>query len=145
MSVRSWHNTTTYPVNNAGTVYVLETAQDLIHEKLDVLVRQALGADDVVQVGAHQVRDQVDLLERFERIVPGMEHIQQANYVFVVHVLQHTQLPVHFEGSGSVAEEIAVPSLERGQDQGSNPIRAVPPYAGLNILLRIDSIHESQK
>lgn len=82
-------------MNDSRTVYVLQAAQDLVDEELDMLVRQALGADDVVQVGAHQVRHQVDLLERFERIVgPRMEHVQQADNVLVVHVLQHAQLPV---------------------------------------------------
>ena len=42
------------PVNDAGRVDILHAAYDLVDEELDVVVRQLLGLDDVVQVSAHQ-------------------------------------------------------------------------------------------
>ena len=51
-------------MDDAGRVDVLETAQDLIHEELNVLVRQRLRLQDVVQVGAHQVGHKVPVIRR---------------------------------------------------------------------------------
>lgn len=49
----------TYPVYYARGVNVLQATQNLIDEELHVIVRQLLRSDDVVQVSAHQMRNQV--------------------------------------------------------------------------------------
>ena len=46
---------------------VLHSSQNLVDEELDVVVRQLLSFDDVVQVGAHQRAHQVDISEVVER------------------------------------------------------------------------------
>lgn len=63
----------------------LQPPQNLIDKELNVIVGEALRADDVVQVRAHQVRHKVDLCERFQglSVVKGVE---QANNVLVVHL-----------------------------------------------------------
>ena len=54
---------------------------------------QFLRLDDRVQIGAHQMRDQVNIVEILER-TGRREHVVQADHVLVVHVLQQTQLSV---------------------------------------------------
>ena len=55
-----------YPVNDSSWVDVLQAPKDLIDKELDVVVGQLLGLHDVVQVGAHQGADQVDVTEAVE-------------------------------------------------------------------------------
>lgn len=43
---------------------ILETPQDLIHEELDMLIRQLLRFYDVVEIRTHQRSHQVYILER---------------------------------------------------------------------------------
>ena len=51
-------------MNDPRRVDVLEAAQDLVDEKLHVLVGERLRLEDVVQVGAHQVGDKIPEVER---------------------------------------------------------------------------------
>ena len=45
-------------------VDVLEPAEELVQEVLDVLIRQSLiRIDDAMQIGIHQVHDDVDILK----------------------------------------------------------------------------------
>jgi len=83
-------------MDDPGAVDVLQTAQDLVDQKLNVVVGQLLGAYDVVQIGVHQVGHHVDLLKLFQRIggLSGMKDVQQTDDVLVVHVLQQSQLPI---------------------------------------------------
>lgn len=51
-------------MNDVGAVNVLEAAQCLVQEVLEVIVAQRLiGADDLAQVGVHQIGDDVHVLE----------------------------------------------------------------------------------
>ena len=48
-------------------VQVLHSPEDLVEEDLDVVGRQVLGGDDdLVQVGLHQLGDEVDFLEKVD-------------------------------------------------------------------------------
>lgn len=78
---------------------VLEPSKHLIHKELHVIIGQSLRADDVVQVGSHQVRYQVDLLEGLQG-VPMVERVKQSDNVLVVHVLQQPQLAERSFGMG---------------------------------------------
>ena len=42
-------------MNDASRVDVLHAPEDLVDEELDVVVRQLLRFDDVVEVGSHEV------------------------------------------------------------------------------------------
>lgn len=66
----------TYPMYDASAVYVLEAPQNLIHQKLNVIIGQALRANDVIQIGAHQMSAQVDLLKWINRIPARMKDVQ---------------------------------------------------------------------
>ena len=56
-------------VQDATGVQVLEAAQDLVNEELDVLVREGLvGLDDLTQVRLHQFGNNVDLVEFLQRL-----------------------------------------------------------------------------
>lgn len=81
-------------MNDARTVDVLQAAQNLVHQELHVIVGQALRANDVVQIGAHQVRAHVHLLKVLQLGAVRMEHVQQPDHVLVVHVLEQPQLAV---------------------------------------------------
>lgn len=59
----------------------------MVDEELDVVIGQALGADDVIQVSAHEMRHEVDLVERLQS-VSVIEGVEQANNILVIHVLQ---------------------------------------------------------
>ena len=51
-------------MQHRGGVDVLEAAQDLVDEVLEVVISQGLGgADDLVQVRIHQLIDDVDVIE----------------------------------------------------------------------------------
>lgn len=78
---------------------VLEPSKHLIYKELHVIVGQSLRADNVVQVGAHQVSDEVNLLEGLQG-VPMVERVKQSDDVLVVHVLQKAQLAERSLGMG---------------------------------------------
>lgn len=59
-----------------------------------MVVRETLRSYNIVQVRPHQVGDQVDLLEGIQSVPSGMKNIQQADYVLVVHVLQHAKFTI---------------------------------------------------
>lgn len=90
-------------MDDARRVDVLQAAQHLIDEELHVVVGQSLCANDVVQVGAHQMGHQVDLLKSFERFAV-VESVQQADDVLVVHVLQQPQFAERSLGMGGRLE-----------------------------------------
>lgn len=71
-------------------VYVLQSAQDLVNQKLHVIVGQLLRAYYVVQVGTHEIGDEVDLAG----VIVRVEHILQSDHILVTHVLQQLQLSV---------------------------------------------------
>ena len=52
-------NISILPVNDPRRVYVLHPSDYLVNQELDVVIRQLLGLDDVVEVGAHQVSHHV--------------------------------------------------------------------------------------
>lgn len=83
-----------YPVNDTSAVNIFKTPKDLVHQKLNMIIRQLLCANNVVEVGAHQMCHKVHLLEGLQRIIARMKNIQQANNVLVIHVLQHSQLTI---------------------------------------------------
>ena len=57
---------------------VLHAAEDLVDQELDVVVRQLLSLDNVVQVGPHQRADQVHVSEVVQRRAGG-EHVQKVD------------------------------------------------------------------
>ena len=57
---------------------VLHAAEDLVDQELDVVVRQLLSLDNVVEVGPHQRADQVHVSEVVQRRAGG-EHVQQVD------------------------------------------------------------------
>ena len=52
-------NISILPVNDPRRVYVLHPSDYLVNQELAVVIRQLLGLDDVVEVGAHQVSHHV--------------------------------------------------------------------------------------
>ena len=50
-------------MNNASRVDVLHASENLVDEELDMVVRQLLRFDDVVEVCAHEVSDEVEVTE----------------------------------------------------------------------------------
>lgn len=78
-------------MDNASRVYIFKSAKHLINKELHVIICQPLCANNIVQVGAHEMGDQVDLLETLQGS-SVIERIEEPNYVFMVHVLQQTQL-----------------------------------------------------
>jgi hypothetical protein len=62
----------------------------LVYEVLAVIVAELLGADDSVQVGLHELLDEVDLLE----IVIGVwsENVEYGDDVFVMEVEEEAHL-----------------------------------------------------
>ena len=70
----------TYPVDDPRRVDVLHAPEDLVDEKLDVVVRESLSLNDGVEVGAHQGSHQVQIGERVDRR-RRREHVQQTNYL----------------------------------------------------------------
>jgi hypothetical protein len=86
-------------VDDAGRVNVFEASKHLVDEELNVVVGETLGADDVVKVSAHQMGDQVDLLERLQ-CVTLMKDIEQSDDVLVIHVFQQAQLTKRPLGMG---------------------------------------------
>lgn len=108
-------------MDNSGTMNVLEAAQNLIDQKLHMVVGQPLRANNIVQVGAHQVRTHVHLFERLQPIAVRMEHVEQSDHVLVVHVLEQTQLAVRSFGV-------------RGRLEGARQLF----YGHLNVVHRVE-------
>ena len=54
-------------MQHVGRVDVFEAAQDLVQEVADVLGRQRLCAQQTMHVHFHELLDQVDLVECFQR------------------------------------------------------------------------------
>ena len=52
-----------HPMNNSRRVDVLHAPEDLVDEELDVVVGELLRLDDVVEVRAHEVGDEVEVAE----------------------------------------------------------------------------------
>ena len=50
-------------MNNAGRVDVLHASENLVDEELDMVVGQLLRFDDVIEVCAHEVSDEVEIAE----------------------------------------------------------------------------------
>lgn len=60
----TWIESHQVAVDDAGRVEALERAQQLVHEELEVFVAQQLRrANDAVQIGLHQLGDQVEVVE----------------------------------------------------------------------------------
>lgn len=56
----------THPVDDTGRVDVFETAKDLIDQELYMFLVKSLRLDDVVEIWAHFMIDEIDILERDE-------------------------------------------------------------------------------
>jgi hypothetical protein len=70
-------------MENSARVYVLKSAQDLVNEKLDVFIAEALiGLDDLAEVGFHQFGYHVDLVKEFETL--RSENRLDRKHVFMV-------------------------------------------------------------
>ena len=65
-------------MNDASRVDVLHAPEDLVDEELDVVVRQLLRFDDVVEVGAHEVGHEVEIAE-LGQSRGGGEHVLQSD------------------------------------------------------------------
>lgn len=64
-------------MNDSGRVYIFEPSQYLIDEKLHVVVRQPLSAKYIVQIGPHQMGDEVHLLKSFQAVFGiGMKNVE---------------------------------------------------------------------
>ena len=73
-------------MEDVGGVHEEQPAQDLVDEVLDVLVAQLLpGVDHAVQVGLHQLRDDVDVLVAGARL--GPQDVHEADDVVVLEEL----------------------------------------------------------
>mmetsp|Transcript_73848 Transcript_73848/g.225858 ORF Transcript_73848/g.225858 Transcript_73848/m.225858 type:complete len:298 (-) Transcript_73848:290-1183(-) len=80
------------PVDDLRRVHVLHAPQDLVQEELAVVVRERLGRPQRRgQVGLHQLRDDVDLLEL--RLLAGDEDVLDLHEVLVLQVPQDPKLP----------------------------------------------------
>lgn len=64
-------------MNNPSRVDILETTQDLVHQKLDMIIGELLRADDVVQVSPHEVGHHVHLLKLLQCFLRA-EDVQHA-------------------------------------------------------------------
>ena len=70
-------------MEDSTRVYVLKSTQDLIDEKLNVFVAETLvGFDDLAEVGFHQFRYHVDLVESFQTL--WSENSLNGKHVFMV-------------------------------------------------------------
>lgn len=56
-----------------------------------MLVGKSLSSNDVVQISAHQMSHQVDLLKRFQILTLRRIDVKQADNIFMIHVLQQAQ------------------------------------------------------
>lgn len=79
------------PVDDTSRVNVLQTAKHLVNKELNVIVGQSLRANDVVQIGAHQMGHQVDVGEGLQGVTM-VESVEKSDDVLMVHVLEQTEL-----------------------------------------------------
>ena len=94
------------PMKHIGAVDELEPAEDLVDEVLAVVVREALvGADDLVEVGVHELVDHVDVLE----LLPGgrRQDVLERDHVLVGEVLKELDLPERPLGVHDVLKRLA--------------------------------------
>jgi hypothetical protein len=80
-------------MNDSRRVDIFHAANYLVHQELDMIIRQFLRFDNVVEVSAHQGRDQIDVVKFGQRLGRG-EDIEEADDILVSHVLQHAQFAV---------------------------------------------------
>mmetsp|Transcript_33887 Transcript_33887/g.100659 ORF Transcript_33887/g.100659 Transcript_33887/m.100659 type:complete len:438 (+) Transcript_33887:197-1510(+) len=89
-------------VQHRPRVHVLQRLEQLVDDVLLVDLLKDLGADDGVQVGFHEVADQIDVL-----VVVGLEHVQQPHNVLVtVQLLQEHDLPERALGIRRILEGV---------------------------------------
>lgn len=77
-------------MNDTSRMNILQAAKHLIDQKLYVVICQTLSSDDIVQVSAHQVSNEIDLLEQLQGVTM-IKRIQKPDYVLVIHVLEQSQ------------------------------------------------------
>ena len=65
-------------MNHTGRMDVLETAQHLVNEKANMIVAKTLTLDNLVEIGAHQLIDEIHLGEGVQRR-RWCKHIQQTD------------------------------------------------------------------
>ena len=94
-------------VQHVGRVDVLEAAEDLVHEVLEMLLRQRLArADDAVQVALHEVGDDVRVREILGVGRHGAD-VQDLDHVLVrVEVAQQLDLAQNALGIDQVREHV---------------------------------------
>lgn len=81
-------------MNDAGGVDILETAKNLVEEILDELLLQGPGGEKTMKVGAKELRDKVDVLQR------GYEDVVKTDDILVLEVLEKFELTI-----GSLCED----------------------------------------
>lgn len=117
------------PVDNVRRVHVIRRPENLVHEVLNVLVAELLlRVNDSVQVGFHEVSDDVDVSVSFR--VLRFEDLKQANYVVVVEKLQKSNFAIYalgvdeiFEGVRDFLDRYLLVGL-RVETRGNDPVRA---------------------
>lgn len=74
---------------NICGVEILHRLADLMHDEAVVNIFEYLLADGVVQVGLHELENQIEIF-----VVVRTHHVQQLDYVGVTQVVQVTDLAV---------------------------------------------------
>ena len=65
----------------------------MVGEKNDLILAELLCLEHVIQVGAHQIRGEINVVETLGR-VGAAEQVQQLNNVIVVDMLEQSNLSV---------------------------------------------------
>ena len=81
-------------MNNSCRVDVLHAPENLVDEELDVVVGELLRLDDVVEVGAHEVRDEVEVVE-LGKIRRGSEDVLQPDDLKTKLPLKLNHVPIN--------------------------------------------------
>mmetsp|Transcript_42244 Transcript_42244/g.90136 ORF Transcript_42244/g.90136 Transcript_42244/m.90136 type:complete len:270 (+) Transcript_42244:701-1510(+) len=125
----------------------VDTTQDLVEEVLEVLVgERLLRVDDVVQVGVHQLRDEVHVLPAV-LATRRWQDVHQAKHVVVLEVAQDLNLAEEpfavdgvLEGLGYLLDRHWLGSLDvaAGRDQ---PVCPLPHHLAHRILRRHFEVH----
>ena len=71
-------------MNDASTVNILHTPHYLVDKKLNMIIRQLLSLDDVVEVSPHEVSHHVHIGELVQTDLGG-EAVQQSNNLTLEH------------------------------------------------------------
>jgi len=80
-------------MNDIGGMNVLETAEHLIDKVLDVINRQRLfGVNDAMQIGFHQIGNNVNIIEIVQILVLGRHHIENTDNVLVMEMFHQFDL-----------------------------------------------------